>query len=472
MKNLVFSTLLFFGVGYLHAAESPVELTIQLLDQDLIADATMERDAFMDWSKGITGDFTACLEKLGGKHSIMMLITIHKDADVSLDIAMKPAFNDSIANAIKTCLQPHLAFRTNLVDYALIFYATVNGGAKGDYQPTVLYPVKQRIKDFKAMDLAGKKAELQSWTQTYIVPVVSYYENNVDKVFKGVLSVGAIMDEERYMTTEIDELTYENPDYWRGVMEMEQANLLIPFSKVCMHLAKGEFDKARRLLYLVRIFSNNKTLPMVYYDELSTKLNLFFEAHDDVINKGIALHDAGKFDDAIKLYSDLLAIYPNSGWAQYELYFSTVSKEGLTDISVEWAAAKQIVYGCDEMYPTEIHASNGKEAWLLSRRNEINQLFHTQGELIPDLVNYADIALDLGNYGFAAQLYWLLNTQVDKKKHEGHDMLAYYLYCMNHLGNTETMKIFAGDFGPKFEKIEKTRQKAMEKNAMYKAMAN
>ena len=53
----------------------------------------------------------------------------------------------------------------------------------------------------------------------------------------------------------------------------------------------------------------------------------------------------------------------------------------------------------------DIRASNGQEAYLLFRRQEINNLFEKKENLLKDVFEYADIASDLGVHDFAAQLF-------------------------------------------------------------------
>ncbi len=54
-------------------------------------------------------------------------------------------------------------------------------------------------------------------------------------------------------------------------------------------------------------------------------------APQELFQRALALHDAGKYDDAIAIYKQLLAKDPDNGQIMYELTFSTFAKGDLTE---------------------------------------------------------------------------------------------------------------------------------------------
>ena len=335
------------------------------------------------------------------------------------------------------------------------------------FTPPVSFPAKNNFSVFKKMSLADKKKALQSWVENEVIPVVAKYENMAKPKFKGVLSIGEILEQKQYLDTAIDKLTIDNYNYWRAVMEMNRGNQLIPFSAICMHIARAEFDIANRLLFVVRSFSDKKSLPVVYYKKMSKKLNLLNKELGIAIKKGIALHDKGKYQEAVAHYEALLKVFPKSAWLNYELYFSKT--DGMkTKVDKEWNKYKKIIYKCDPMYYLNVRASSGKEGYLLLRRREINSLFKSQDTFKTDFIKYADIAFDLKNYGFAAQLYWLILNYIPKEDYNNRNILAYYLYCLEKLGIKGIAKNFKGNFSSEFKKIEAERKVIMQKSKVYK----
>lgn len=472
-KNLTLILLSFCSI--LTFGQSNVELQIQLLTPDLIADVTLDKKPFIDWVKKINAEVESHLKDEKGDKEVIVLISLHKDKEASVDIGARPKLKNESIQSLSSKVSKHKSPRTKITDFSFAIIAKINDGCrkKIDFSPTISFPVERELAEFKKLDLPSKKTALQSWIEKEVIPIVAHYETTVDTKFEGVIKVGKILEQGKYLDTDVEELTINNPDYWRAIMEMSAGNQLIPFTKMCMHLARGEFDKAKRLLFVINIFSEESTLPAMYYEVISTKLNLLTEELGGAINEGIALHDKGKYNEAVSHYEKLLKIFPHSAWLNYEIYFSkTAGIKDMNETDREWNKSKQIIYSCDPMYPMSVRAKSGKEGYLIFKRQEINMLFLSKGNLKADFVKYADIAFDLENYGFAAQIYWLILSYFSKEDYDDRNILAHYLYCLDKLGDKENIKNFKGDFPAEFKVIEKERKKIMQESPFYNAFEN
>jgi tetratricopeptide (TPR) repeat protein len=452
-------------------SQSDVELKMQLLTADQIAEVTLDIEPVLDWIKKVYDEVENYLKNEEGDKEVLIIITLHKDKEPTIDIGARPGIEKSSIDSLSANISKHEAPKTKITDYSFAIIASINDGCSEaiDYSPPVSLPKYKEYLNYKELDLSGKKDAMQTWIKDEVIPVIMYYETIVDPMFEGVLSVGEILKQEKYNNSEIDNLTDNHPDYWRAVMEMSPGNQLIPFTKVCMHIAKGEFDKATRLLFAVNLFSDKSTLPAIFHDEISAKLGLLMEDLDLAINEGITLHDNGKYKEAVAHYENLLKIFPKSAWLNYELYYSKTAEMNLDESDAEWDRAKEIIYSCDPMYYMDVRARSGKEGYLLFRRREVNSLFQSEDSLKADFVRYADIALDLENYGFAAQLYWLILNYFSEEDYNNRNILAHYLYCLDKLGDKVSINNFQGDFPKEFENIENERRKIMEESPVYNA---
>ncbi len=250
---------------------------------------------------------------------------------------------------------------------------------------------------------------MQTQINKEVIPILTHYETTVDEQFKGVLEIGEILKQKKYIKEEIENLTEKNSDYWRAIMEMSHGNQLIPFTKVCMHISKGELDIARKLLFIINFFMEDATSPSIYHEEISGKLDLINKELKSKIGVGIAFHDEGKYKKALDIYFNLLEKCPKSALLHYEIYFSKTAKMDSIELAdIEWMKFWKIIYKYDPMYYKDVFAKSGKQAYLLVRREEINELFKSKENFKKDFVEYADIALELGNYDFAAHIYWLI----------------------------------------------------------------
>jgi tetratricopeptide (TPR) repeat protein len=455
--------------------QSKVDMQIQLLTPDLIGEVTLAKEPFFEWIKKVKSEVEEHLKKENGDKEILVLITLHKEQQASISIGSRPKQDKSSTEELLGKIKKLTSPRTKIVDYSLAIIAQVNNGCSDKdmaFIPKVIFPNEQGLAEFEKLDLANKKISLQNFMTNEVIPVAAAYETTVDAKFGGVRNIGAIMQKGKSGFADVNKVTCNNPDYWRATMEMSKGNQLIPFSKVCMHIAMGEFDAAKNLFSILNFFSEQSSLPAKYYDEISSKLEIIDSELGTEINKGIALHDKGNFNEAMALYENLLKTFPKSAWLNYELYFSrTAGIKDMDEIDREWNKSKKVIYQCDPLYPINVRAKTGKEGYLLFRRQELKTLFKSKENYRKDFVKYADIALELEDYGSAAQLYWLILTYFSKDDYNDRDMLSYYLYCLDKLGDKETIKNFKDDFLNKFKKVEKEQKKIMEESSIYKSFA-
>lgn len=471
MRKIIF--LLFLLSELSLFGQTTVEQQIQLITPDVIGNVNFDKEPFFEWFKKLSEEIESTLKNESGDAEVVVVLTLHKTGKPDLQIGARPSISAATIKSLETKINKLKTPVTLFTDYSFFIINKINKGCaneKMDYTPKILSPLQASYTNFMSLTLTEKRDHLQNWMKNEILPLIAHFGITVDAKFQGVLNFGTAVKEKKYQKSTIEQLTDSNPDYWRAVVEMEQGNQIIPFAKVCLHIANAEFDKAKRLLLIVNFFSKKGTLANVLYDEISGKLDALDAELNTIINEGIEMHDAKNYDKAIAHYKKHLKNFPNSAWLNYELYYSTAEKAGSPELALkEWAKFKEDVYACDPLYPLNVHANTGKEGYLLFRRNEINDLFKTEENYSTDIVKYADIAFDLENYSFAAQLYWLALSHFDKLVYEDRNILAYFLYSLDKLGDKEIIKNFKDDYTQTFKDIEAERKKLMEENVIYQS---
>ena len=364
------------------------------------------------------------------------------------------------------------------VTYHLAYILQIQAGCidkEAPYVPELVVPVQREFNTLKDASLGEVRKQIQAWAQNDVLPVLAAFENKVDPKFAGVKAVGKVLTGlDVKGEPDIVALTEGNTNYWRAIMEMTAGNQLISTSKIFMHVAVGEFDYANMYLEILNYFADPKTVSGHFLKELKWRMDIFQEELTAQINGGIMMHDANKYQPAIKTYERILMDYPNSAWALYELYFARNSSKlyldpNEVDDRSDWDAAKKEIFKANPLYSLDVRASTGREGYLMMRRASISTLFKKEEEFDRDFVKYADIALDLGVYGFAAHLYWLTMLSRPKEEYEGRDLLSYFLYCLDKIGDKDIKKNFKGDFDKSFAEITGERRKLMEASPTYKA---
>jgi hypothetical protein len=467
-------------------AQSLPQVEIQLLANEQVAEVNLDPVTFPTWGKQMTDRVDSAFLSEKAKRDVMILLTLHAQAEPEVHVFARPAFTEAEMKQIQDAFTHIPSFHTLLIDYSFVYLVKLNGGS-GDkaaaFNPVYEDPKEASRKAFKRKGLAEKKSELMNWAVTEVMPVLAAKELKVNEKFSGVRYMGKTLNkicflyESHKLVPSALSLTDSVADYWRGVMEMSPGNEIIPLSKVMLLVAEGRFDYAKEYTELLRHFCSDKALATYYINELSWKLEEFNRELNVRTRHGVEQHQKGNFQGAMAVYEGVLADYPNSAWLHYEMYFSktqarnAVKKDSLLSQS-EWNEARKQIYTLNPLYPLSGKASSGKENYQSARRFELNKLFKDKEKLSPDMESLADIALDLESYGYAAEAYWLCFSRLKKADIGNREMLPYCLYSLDKLGVSEISKNFQGDFEKEFKRIEKEQKKKMESSPYYKAMRN
>jgi len=474
LKTLALLSIITFSSNAFSQKKEP-ELTISLLANDKIATVNLEQEKFIASFGKITDYCKSILNDLPDTQKIGVLAIIHRKGKPTYQCYSKPKIENALQIKILNDLTQFEIENTKLVDFPVfISINSKNDGEVGDFED-YKNPIKEKISKYENANLETKLKLNQEFAINEVLPVLAAYETIVDDKFNGVKSFGKQIERTNFNETQSTEnLTSTNKNYWRATMEMGIGNQLIPITKIFVLVSQGELDYAQKYIEIIRMFSDPETVSDSYLEEITYRIDLFNQELNNEIGKGVAEHDKGEYQKAISIYEDILNIYPNSSWALYEKYFSENAKK-LAENKVthddreDWDKAKLEIYKHNPIYNMDVRASNGKEAYLLYRRQEISNLFKTKEKKLTDVFKYAEIAADLGVYDFAAQLFWLTAT-FDKDNSQ--NSINNYLYCLDKLGERDLKSNFKGDFEKIFKSIETNKENEMKSSSIYKSMKN
>lgn len=447
------------------------KLTVAILGDQTIAEVNIDTDEFMTGIKALMDKVEEEGSALPESYRLAVMVTLHKDADADFEVYSKPMLGVDKVNAILKKLRAVKMGRAKFIDFPVAIGFNVG---KNFEEIEIALPYDKIVKEYEEADLAQKVLLNKQWAAERL-PVLIAFESSVEDKFKGVKDFGVELSKLDFSKKQnIKSLTDNNHNYWRATMEMSSGNLIIPVTKILMLMSQGEFDYAYKFAEILPMFSENTATATVYLREINQRLGIFDDQLQQEIGKGIVLHDKGSYDDAIAVYKAILSQYPNSAWTMYEVYFSENAKgvkEGKVKLEdkAEWDRAKIAIYGANPLYNMDVRANTGKEAYLLYRRFEMSTLFKNKDERLKDVFEYADIAMDLGVYDFAAQLFWL-TANYDKDASE--KSLLRYMYCLEKLGVKNLKDNFNYDYKEAFMTIEKEKEDEMKNSQAYQEMKN
>lgn len=316
--------------------------------------------------------------------------------------------------------------------------------------------------------LAEARQLLHDWAVNVVLPELGNAANTAEEKFGGVRAMGQlILRTDLTQPMDVSALAYRNPDYWRGVVEMNQGNHLIAAMPAFMHLANGEWDLANAQLEILHAFGNSGALAAAFVDVARDHLKVCNQNLRNEINRGIAFHDSGQFPEAIAVYEKILATGIRSAWARYELFFSTASRGGqpeffrlLEDTGPDgWMAAAGEIYAMDPLYTTQATGKRGKDMAALIDRMALRTLWEDKSlTREKKMAKYADLALKLEAYPVAAQTYWFTIPLKDTGLSTDEQIMR-FLYSLDKLGVSGLQKEFKGNFPRKFKALDKALTK-------------
>jgi hypothetical protein len=343
------------------------------------------------------------------------------------------------------------------------------------FMPRLRTPDEVADAAFAQANLSGKVALLRTWAREQALPLLAHAASGVDARFVGVRTTGQMLlalDWSELMS--VEKQLYANRDFWRGVVEMAPGNQLIGALPAVLFAANGEIDQAGTLSGLLVQFSMEDTLARVVLLRLRQRIGVFNQQLADEINRGVKLHERKNYDRAIAVYEKILIAHPRSAWARYEVFFSTLTKRGLArglglaeTTNPLWDEAAAEIYRNNPLYEVQFAGTHGSTMGAMFDRLTLRTMgakaIDDPGERFGTI---AEVAMHLGAYGQAAQVYWvLLHTKFGPKTRimpanvatglTTNDVLARFLYCVEQLGVSALKENFQGDFPEDFAVIER-----------------
>jgi len=408
--------------------------------------------------------------------TIVVEVTLHPDRPADVAVAGRPALADAEAKLVLAAADRAKSPRTRVVDGTFRIVTRINRGTPDDSGPLVPPLVtlgNRKLALFKPANTAAKLALLQKWARVEALPLLAEFaRRRTERKDEATRNFGKVLEAvKREGPIDVAALTDKNADYWRAMMEAPVGDPLVPAARIAMCVANGEIDHAKRIADAIGPFHTDDWGSSDLLRDLQWRLQLFDEEVTSRIRKGIALNDQGQFDEALKIYEAVLKDDPKSAWALHER-FQTIMTRGLkskvpVDTLMEgWPATKKAILEADPLYGSMASAEGPDELYDLLLRKESEALFKDRDQFSRDVIRYADIALDLGQPGFAAMLYWNARTSLDPESFGNRNLIEDVLYCLEQLGNKDMKTKYRGDHTAHFKRIDGER--ARRKQEMLK----
>ena len=177
-----------------------------------------------------------------------------------------------------------------------------------------------------------------------------------------------------WKSIDIEALAIRNPNYWAAVYELEPADPLMMWFHSALHAVNGEISPA---LYSQLLAVRSPTDIPKEMSRLIVSSSRLLALGDKAVQVGVSLHDQEKYDEAEKIFREVLSVIPSHSLALYELGNTLRkkdrSKAGAAAAQTQFDMAKQVdpfrveayqgSFGIKEMKQFAALRSQAKPAW-------------------------------------------------------------------------------------------------------------
>jgi tetratricopeptide (TPR) repeat protein len=464
------------------AADEPekVDSSLTFLAHQETIYVNVENDSTIAWVKPIFAALDTLFVRETKPRTIAVEVTLHPDRPADVIVAGRPALTAAEIKALLLAADPARSPRSRVVDITFRIVAQINGGTSpksGPMTPPLQTPDDHKLASFKPLPAAGKLSLMRSWARTEAIPLLAEFARHRDQPpDEATRNFGKVLGQsvKREGPVDVAALTEQNPDYWRAMFQSAPDDPLVHAARVALHVANGEIDQARRLADALALFGDDDNWGSSYVlRDFRLSVQLFDEEITARIRKGIALNDQGQLAEALKVYDSVLKDHPKSAWALYERFQSTMAsrlkaKAPFDALMQGWPATRKSIIEADPLFGAMASAEGPDAIYDLLLRKEIETLFKDRAQFNHDVLRYADIALDLGQPGFAAMLYWNAKRSPKPEAYGKRHLIEDMLYGLEQLGIKDLKSRFPGDHAREFKRIDGERAKRKRESPVFR----
>ncbi len=427
-----------------------------------------EVEALGSWASPIVDALEKLLDSTDLDQPVIVAITLRPQGDPESTIVASEKLGAAARQKITQMLTEQTPPRPLFVDchFAFVHHPKGMKERNNPGMPASLYPSWRESRDYQGATLPERVRLLRQWSREQAIPLLAGAASQVEPKFEGVRAFGNdVLKIDPSGVMDVEKLTFRNPNFWRGAMEMAPGDMTITGCQVCLFAANGELGKAGRLLQFMPRRTGGEHLASILVARLGRRIADIKAATGKRIEEGIRLFERRQHKKAAAAFEAILKDNPTSAWACHELLLTRMAMTRSKEVAEDYEA---MVYGLDPLYPTTpIHVDTGERLYRGVLRMSMRELFKDKSRWKDDFLKYTQIVFDLGEYGYAGLLYWEIFTGVSP----GDDAaLAHFLYCLEQLGVPQIKENFKPEFSAGFDRIERDRRQRMEEHPAYQAM--
>ena len=416
MKKIVCLFSLILGLQ-LQARAVDIEFTRSALDHEDLIRYNFEPGKFEEFERIFEDSLLSFFQSSKTAQEIRIIQTFDSELNPYYSFSAKPMLTDSVRHALQKKLMKIDPIYSRYIACSFSYTLVINGGyLKRDatFLPQLEPPRQTRQNTYAIADFKESYTLLIEWIETGAMPVLVEIIQDKDRQILGENTVSNSSSAAlKNKAIKLIKMPAFDSFYHDKLNKLTNDPQLLVAIKAMRLAALGHFDHAQLLTAMIYQFESRNSLVRYLLDELAWRL-AFYSRHEGIIVSAVEFEQ--DIEKKRELIDSILRINPMSSMA---LYASIDPEANHLKSNYDYSSQWERYVISNPMYVMTRKAGTAKEAYQNYLRNVSYDLFMDPETIAYAHENYAQLALEIESFDFAADIYWMLmNTTKQKQDNE------------------------------------------------------
>ncbi|NOQ72574.1 MAG: hypothetical protein GQ574_11260 [Crocinitomix sp.] len=472
MKHKLIILFLFLNC-FSGSMAATVKLDVNFIDHEKLLQHNFDPRTYANYQQAFQDSISLFFNDFKAGQNVKIIQTLDPNLFPFYSFSAKPALHDTVRHALQKTLMSIRPITSLYLPFSSEIIVTINGGCKDrglDYSPQLTNPLKLRQSKYEYGSLQQNFDFLKDWIDLGALPILKkILESDIER-----RGIQLTIEERKAFATQEDgvDANFISADarsarYYGAMLKLRLNNSPLIVFRAMETAYSGRISYAQRTLQMVYQFESNNSLLRYVMDAFNWRMNYYLQKEQGLLQNVSSTHNAERDEADLEVIRQILTINSMSSNALTRL-FTLV--HGTHYAVYPWTTEQINFKASDPMHADTIPALFKEQAYFNSLRASTTEMFIDAETFDDDFPKYAEIALKLGDYDFAADLYWLLeNRAIEALDANAGEYRFRRFYALHKLNPDATIDKKTKRM---FKRLDKKLRKAMKRHPRYKNFKN